>query len=960
MSIGKKIVWLPYDFDTAIGINNEGQLVFGYELEDIDLIDGETEVYNGQKSVVWNNIRMAFRDELSNMYKELRSTGALSYKKVEDAFENHQKVWPERLVNEDSKFKYKDPGVEAGNWSYLGMLQGLKTEQRKWWLYNRFRYIDSKYNAGDALSDLIQIRGYAKSNITVIPYADIYPTVKYGSYLVQERGHRGTATTLICPLDNVNDTEIYIYSSSQLASVGDLSGFKVGFADFSMATRLQSIKIGDGDSSYSNPSLKSLTLGNNILLKSIDVRNCSALGTGDQKAVDLSGCEIIEDVYFDGTKIQGLTLPNGGVVKKVHLPDTITNLTILNQKAITEFVIPSYANISTLRLENVSDAIDERAILSTIAAGSRVRLIGIYWECQDAAEIGGLLDILDTMRGLDEHGNNVDTAQVSGTIHTSSLTGAQIAEFNERYPYIKVIPDHVTSYLKYYNYNATTGAYDTLMDTVTCTDGVPDRAYGGTTPTRAATAAASFAFNGWSKSQNAVTPDADAETGVIADRNIYASYAVTGRTYTVTFVRASADGGGTLQTINNVAYGTVITAASAYTGATPTTTQGDASEYPFEEWSPASATVQGNTTFTAVFGSQVEVAEISDSWDEIIAACNNGTAATKYKVGNYKQLDAGSFGTIEAQITGVNKDPLASGSGTAQLTFGAIAILNNGRMNPDTKYGTKQAPSWTASGNTWTSQNRYAVSTAVAVWTVTATEAGTISVSYKASNSDTSRNKIALLEVNGETVAQNVANTTEVVHDITVEAGDTVTIRCEYALLQATRNYYATIVLSGTGTFTVSADIQNAETRDTNAPISGTGAVGGWKNSEMRAYVKNTIKPSVQENVRNAMKEVTKYTDGWSTSNTKVANEATTEDLWLFSAAEIFGLSAGAETMGPTYKQLFKDSASRIKKNSSGFAAYWWLRSAYSAYDFRCVSGVGFLVSYSAGSTGGVVLGFNL
>ena len=25
------------------------------------------------------------------------------------------------------------------------MLQGSKAEQRKWWLYNRFRYIDSKY-----------------------------------------------------------------------------------------------------------------------------------------------------------------------------------------------------------------------------------------------------------------------------------------------------------------------------------------------------------------------------------------------------------------------------------------------------------------------------------------------------------------------------------------------------------------------------------------------------------------------------------------------------------------------------------------------------------------------------------------------------------------------------------------------------------------------------------------------
>lgn len=961
--LNRKAVAEPYDMDTQMGIDNEGVLRLPPYLEDTDKISGAN-VFNGQTSVLWNNLRDAFPKEIQQMYQNLRS-GGLKYDPIEARFDEAQAKWPEALWGEDSQSKYFDPLVnpEAGKEPtdfYLPMCQGTKRQQRRSWLTKRFAYMDSKWNAGDASLERIQLRGYAKSDITVTPYINLYPTVKYGSYVVSKRAEAGVPTLLACPIDTLNDTEIYIYSARNVASVGDLSGLKVGVADFSYATNIQEVKLGDASSSYDNPNMKSINFGNNKLLKKIDCRNCSGLGKGERTAFDISGCEVIEEVYFDGTNITGLTLPNGGVLKKLHLPATVTNLTIMNQKQITEFVIPSYANITTLRLENVSSVIDEKAILRAIAVGSRVRLVGIYWECQDAAEIDGLLDILDTMRGLDEQGGNVDTAQVSGTIHASSLTGAQIAEFNARYPYVTVVADHVTSYLRYYNYNSTTGAYDTLMDTVTCTDGVPDRAYGGTTPTRAATAAASFAFNGWSKSQNAVTPDADAETGVIADRNIYASYAVTGRTYTVTFVRASADGGGTLQTINNVAYGTLITAASAYTGATPTTTQGDASEYPFEGWSPASATVQGNTTFTAVFGSQVEVAEIPDSWDEIIAACNNGTAATKYKVGNYKQLDAGSFGTIEAQITGVNKDPLASGSGTAQLTFGAIAILNNGRMNPDTQYGTKQAPSWTASGNTWTSQNRYAVSTAVAVWTVTATEAGTISVSYKASNSDTSRNKIALLEVNGETVAQNVANTTAVVHDITVEAGDTVTIRCEYALLQATRNYYATIVLSGTGAFTVSADIQNAETRDTNAPISGTGAVGGWKNSERRAYVKNTIKPSVQENVRNAIKEVTKYTDGWSTSNTKVANEATTEDLWLFSAAEIFGLSAGAETMGPTYTQLFKDSASRIKKNSSGSAANWWLRSAYGANVFRCVSSGGYLSYDHAYYTNGVVLGFCL
>ena len=180
--------------------------------------------------------------------------------------------------------------------------------------------MDSKWNAGDALSDVIQLRGYAKADITVTPYADIYPTIKYGSYLVSARGRHGVPQTLVCPLDNVNDTEIYVYSASQLASVGDLSGLKVGFADFSKATKLQSIKVGDGAPGYTNGNLTGLSVGTNPLLGSVDARNCTSLaGT-----VDLSGAANIEHVYLEGTGVTGVSLPNGGILKTLHLPDSVT------------------------------------------------------------------------------------------------------------------------------------------------------------------------------------------------------------------------------------------------------------------------------------------------------------------------------------------------------------------------------------------------------------------------------------------------------------------------------------------------------------------------------------------------------------------------------------------------------------------------------------------------------------
>ena len=587
----RKAVAEPYDMDTALGTNNEGSLVFPYDLEDTDHLEGGADIFNGQNSTLWCNLRDSHRAEISQMYKTLRSNGILAYGNVESQFEEHQSKWPEALLNEDSWFKYitplTDPDVgKEPTAVYLPMMQGPKTEQRKWWLYNRFQYEDSKYNAGDALNEVIQLRGYAKADITVTPYASIYPTVKYGSYLVQKRGSAGTPTTLECPVTTLNDTEIYIYSARQVASIGDVSGLKVGFADFSMATHLQEIKVGDESSEYQNGNLNDLTLGSNALLRKIDARNCTALGTGKQKSVDMSGCEIIEEAYFDGTKIQGLTLPVGGVLKKLHLPDTMTNITVRNQHLLSEFVCAGYSNITTLRLENNSSIIDERAILHAIPAGARVRLVGFYWECDDAQEIESILDLLDTMRGLDENGNNMAQAQVSGTIHTESLTGEQVASYNERYPHITILADMTTSYRYYHDEDGT------LLKTVECHDGVPQEAAPtGMSKPNSADGHYSYTFAGWTKTQGSDTVDPDALDPVIADRHLYAVYEAHVRTYTVTWRNSN---GTTLETDENVPWGTM----PSYNGSTPQNPSGSS---PFTAWTPTPARITGNTTYTATY-----------------------------------------------------------------------------------------------------------------------------------------------------------------------------------------------------------------------------------------------------------------------------------------------------------------------------------------------------------------------
>lgn len=577
---GKWLI-LPYDYDTAIGINNEGELKFGYELEDTDLINGNN-VYNGQDSVLYVNMRLAYADEIMEMYKTLRSGDIFSYEEIERRFEEHQSVWGEAVFNEDARFKYIDPLVNEGNKTYLPMLQGSKAEQRKWWLYNRFRYLDSKYNAGDTLEDYIMLRSYAVADITVTPYADIYATAKFDSALVQKRALRGNTYTLENPLSGGRDAVISIYSASQLSSIGDLSGLKVGMADFSKAVKLSNLKVGDSTEGYDNPNLTDLTIGNLTLLRTLDVRNCSAL----TQAVDVSGCTNIENVYFDGTATTGVTLPNGGILKVLHLPSTVTNLTLLNQKQLTDFTIPSYANISTLRIEN-TPIIDSLAVVNAIQPNSRVRLIGVDWSFNTPSEVIAVMNKFDTFRGLDENGNNIDKAVVSGVIHIPSLTAAELAELNTRYPNITIDYDALSVYARFYN-------GETLVNEQLVAEGAAITVPAN--PAKESTAQYHYPFKGWSiDGENVV------EVGVAgnADVNYYAVFGEELRYYTVRFINGTK-----VEQTSTIPYG-----GSATPPADPVWDGEDAADWAFTGWKPDYTNIVADTDCYAQFKSTLIISD---------------------------------------------------------------------------------------------------------------------------------------------------------------------------------------------------------------------------------------------------------------------------------------------------------------------------------------------------------------
>lgn len=431
--------WLYYDGDSILGINNKGALAFSPFLEDTDFTEAGDPVFNGAAHVFWTNLRICFADEIEAMYQEWRVNGLLSYEIMKEAFDDHQSKWPEAIFNEDMFKKCLEAWIEDGDSTYLPMLLGKKELQLAWWLFFRFRYLDSKFVTGTSMENRILIRAHEKADVSLRSIVPIYGNVFFNALRVSIR-MLDTTKEYVFHWDSsgAEDTVIGINDADLWASLGDLSGLMIETIDLSKAKNLTYLKLGDNSEGYENKNLLSLTLGNNILLKWADVRNCPNL----TQPVDMSGCTGLEEVYFDGTSITGLSLPNGGVLKVLHLPETVVNLTLRNQMSLTEFEIPSYRNVTTLWLENVSPVIDPVDVLNQIPANSRVRIIGLTGEVSSFDEIRNFVEKLDTMRGIDEIGLNVATAQVNATIYADCLTDAEwaaVAEYRTRYPSLTVI-----------------------------------------------------------------------------------------------------------------------------------------------------------------------------------------------------------------------------------------------------------------------------------------------------------------------------------------------------------------------------------------------------------------------------------------------------------------------------------------------------------------------------------------
>lgn len=742
---------IPYDMDTACGINNEGALAFEYHLEDTDYVDGE-KVYNGQDSILWINFRMCFPSEIRTMYQELRSNNAnpFSYQSIYKKMKAHQQTWPEVAWNWDAQFKYLEPFHLGSN--NLAMLQGNKASQRDWWLYNAFKYRDSKYQAGESLTNYIHLRLYEAGEINVVPYSHLYTRVKFGQAKdeTQRTFRDQTARFTTEGIADLNDLETHIYSADRLVDIGDLSALKVGYCDVSPAIKLGRLILGSEAAGYTNPNLKTLNIGRNELLQEINVSNCTGLGTPDKTGaiptavIDASKCPSLEVLKAKGTSVLGANFTDGGRLREVYLPGTVTSITLRNQHNLETFELESYANISTILIDNTANMPIEEMVAN---AGKldRVRITNQTWTASSESALLATVRKLAACDGLSADGSTTleNTPIVTGRAHVTSISEAALEEINTLFPELIVVENGVPKlFMRYLNYentllyryviNAGQDAIDPIVEGYI------------SEPNREDTETAEYTFIGWSELPNNVQKAyniiakydgrfrldfCDLEGNILNsqwinygedaiepvtgglinapekpsteqynyefsgwDRNytevkeplvLKPSFTAILRSYKVFFMNDTK----VLQE-SIVLYGSYATFTGDTTAIKKIIGGEESIYYEFSGWSPnPDKPITGNTWYYAQF---VFDGYIKDDWATIAAAAASGDVSA-YGIGGRKVLrystDGENYSTIELEIVGKNHDILVeqndsynNGANTAALTFICKVLSNEARI----------------------------------------------------------------------------------------------------------------------------------------------------------------------------------------------------------------------------------------------------------------------------------------
>lgn len=352
---GVHFYFINYDNDTINGLINTGHLVAPWNTIRTTLgSDGEP-YYAGKDSRLWNLLEAD--DEFMAIVRQVDEAlyvAGLRYDNVIAMFDEEQAgKWVERVYNQDAQYKYIGPYTEKGV-NNLFMLQGNRSQHRKFWLAKRFSYFDSIFVSGAYKAQAIEIKcidntpAGQKFTITAgtnMDYGYGINNVARASNITLDEGAKHTFTTE----ETVNRGDpIRIYAAPNIAGL-DLSAMTDRLAvvtidnvfDASLGTKFKELII--GNPVKENTTVEDISgITRAEKLEYLDVRNMKGL-----TSLNLSNQKNIQYVDATGSNIANIEFAKGATLQTFKMPAAMQTM-ILEQLPYLSSVT-SENNFMTLR-----------------------------------------------------------------------------------------------------------------------------------------------------------------------------------------------------------------------------------------------------------------------------------------------------------------------------------------------------------------------------------------------------------------------------------------------------------------------------------------------------------------------------------------------------------------------------------------------------------------------------------
>lgn len=516
------------------------------------------------------------------MFNSKVSSDCFQASSLINQFDSFQECFPEEIWRLDIQRKYIrtflgtsiDNSKPKLDTQYLrDMMQGRKRYQRRQWMRDQEAYFGTKHMMSTVVGDQnrITFRCYkpgdsavvpANYAISITPFSDMYVTAMFGNGDTRRiRAKAGETKTLPFEASDATDTQVTIYCANRIAALNDLSACYIAANNFSMATKLRKLVLGNTTEGYTNPRLTSLTLGDNQLLEELDIRNCNNL-TG---TIDFTQCSNLLKLYAEGTKLTGVIFANSGKIQIAHLPNTINTLFARNLNNLTDFSA-TLNRLETLTMEG--GTLDSKSIV--LGAASTLRNLYLYninWIVPDTTLMNTILGMFDTLL--------TGSVNIAGAILRSEYNNYTSKWNDLSVTYSSMTTEYVATFV---NYDETVLFTQYVASGHTPVDPITNGDINA--PTRPVDEQYSYTFSGWSNMTQMNS----------ADRTIYAVYDSTEREYTVQWY--SDIGGSVIYTLSNLKYGD----EAVFSGTLPTKTGNEQNNhyYVFTGWDKSTGYIKGN------------------------------------------------------------------------------------------------------------------------------------------------------------------------------------------------------------------------------------------------------------------------------------------------------------------------------------------------------------------------------